>query len=152
MSARQESGADRAETARWLADRFDDGRSIMYSVSQDILAAFDGPGRAALETEARARRDHARGGTQVGIDARSIARRRWTEILGDVLVARRQIEAFIALREEEGLTSIDCLRIAKLVRRKRDDEALRWVERGLALDKEGSTSRDAPARTRGARA
>lgn len=59
------------------------------------------------------------------------------EILRAIYVAQREIKAYIALSEQTELKQEDCLAVAKMLVPRKPNEALAWVERGRALDREG---------------
>jgi uncharacterized Zn finger protein len=66
-------------------------------------------------------------------------RRRWGEVLRVIYLQQRNLAAYLALCEATELTPRDCLAIATLLKaRRRPDEALTWVERGIELDKKRS--------------
>ena len=62
------------------------------------------------------------------------ARRRWSNTLRTIYVARKNVEAYVAIAEETGLTAQDCHAVATiLVSRRKLEEALSWVERGVDI-------------------
>src|ERR1035437_1829779 len=68
---------------------------------------------------------------------REYLRRHCGEVLRTIYLAQKNVAAYVALTTETGLTAEDCHAVATLlVTRRMPDEALAWVERGLALDRE----------------
>jgi tetratricopeptide (TPR) repeat protein len=62
------------------------------------------------------------------------ARRRWGGVLKTLLAGQSDVDAFIALCERTAFETKDCQAIAKLYRRRRrPEDALIWVERGLEI-------------------
>ena len=67
------------------------------------------------------------------------ARRRWGEILKTLLAGQRNVAAYIALCEQTELKAKDCKAVAKIYRsRRRPEDALSWVERGLEIARSNS--------------
>lgn len=141
IKAGQGAGADPADTAaRLLVWISDDPYGFCYHLERDAAKAFDKAGLAAFERQIRARFDAAAevkpepaGSFRSNPD---YARRRWGEVLRTLYVAQKNVAAYVALSEETGLTAQDCHVIATLlVGRRKPEEALAWVERGLGIDK-----------------
>jgi len=126
----QAAGADPHTTASTLlAWMDDDPYAFCYQIEKDAAAAFDEAGLAAFEKQIGDRFDTA------SADPSSWTYRRMAEILRAIYVARRDIQAYIALAEQTELKPEDCLAIAKLFVPREPNEALAWVERGRALDR-----------------
>jgi len=141
IKARQAAGSDADETARLLLGRIEndpygfadslepDAQNVM---SKDGLAALERQVRARFEAKAAAERpsDHA------DRPDPSYARRCWGDMLRAIYARQRDVRAYVALCEQSELSAQDCLAVATMLmgRRKRD-EALAWVERGLAVGK-----------------
>jgi uncharacterized Zn finger protein len=69
-------------------------------------------------------------------DRSEYARRRWGEALRTLYLEQKNVAAYVSLAEETGLTAQDCHAVAALlVTRRRPEEALAWVERGIDLDR-----------------
>ena len=149
IKARQAAGADPGETAvRLLACMDDDPYGFCYHLERDVAKAFDKAGSAAFEKQVRARfaaavtPEPAPGGPHR--DRSEHLRRRWGQVLRTLYLEQKNVAAYVALAEETGLTAPDCHAIATLlVTRRKPEEALAWVERGIALDE--TTSRGAMA-------
>ena len=142
IKARQASGADPNETAaRLLAWMDDDPYALCYDIEKDASKAFDKAGLAAFERQIRTRFEAAgtvkpAQGNAVGREPEYL-RRRGSEILRTIYLAQRNLAAYIALTTQTGLTAKDCHALATiLVTRRKPDEALVWVKRGVALDRE----------------
>jgi len=142
IKARQSAGADPDETAtRLLASMDDDPYGFCHRLGKDAAKALDKAGLAALEKQVRARFDAAATLTPVpGELARRNPEyeRRWCgEMLRNLYVAQKNIDAYVTLSEATGLTAKDCHALAlMLASRRKLADALSWVERGLALDKQ----------------
>jgi len=131
IRARQASGADPGRTTSTLLGWMDDDPyAFCYEIEKDAVAAFDKAGLAAFERQVRARLDAA------SEDRSSWEYRRASGILRAIYCAQRDVQAYIALAEETGLKPEDCLAVAKLLATRKPGEALAWVERGRALDRD----------------
>jgi hypothetical protein len=131
IRARQASGAEPDKTAsRLLAWMDDDPYAFCYEIEKDAAAAFDRAGLAAFEKQIRARFEAA------SAEPSSWPYRRGAEILRAIYCAQRNVQAYIALAEQIGLKPKDCLAVARLLVPRKPSEALAWVERGRALDRE----------------
>jgi hypothetical protein len=142
VKARQAAGADPGETAaRLLAWMDDDPYGFASDLDGEAFAALDRPGRAAFVREVRTRFEAAAKAapapsTGAGWRTPDGERRRWGSTLRTLYAAQKDVGAYVALAEATGLTAKDCQAVAKmLAARRRPGEALGWVERGLALDK-----------------
>jgi len=141
IKARQADGADPDETAsRLLGWMDDDPYGFCYQLEKDAVKVFDKAGLAAFVQQIRARFDSAAKATPKTDgslrDGPESIRRRWGEVLRTLYVAQKDVEAYVALAEETGLAAQDCHAIATLlVTRRKPEEALAWVERGIDLDK-----------------
>jgi hypothetical protein len=133
IRARVAAGADREETAKTLLDWMDeDDYGFCHQLEQEAVKAFDKEGLAALERQVRARPQEP-----AAQDTHSayVCRRRG-EILRAIYAQRQDVAAYVAISRKTGLSPQDCLVVAALLKaRRKPDEALRWVERGLALEK-----------------
>jgi hypothetical protein len=131
IKARQTSGADPHRTASILLGWMDDDPyAFCYEIEKDAAAAFDKTGLAAFEKQIRAHFEAA------SMAPASWEYRRASEILRAIYCVQRDIQAYSALAEQTGLKPEDCLAIAKLLVAEQPGEALIWVERGRALDRE----------------
>lgn len=132
IRARQAAGADAAETARMLLSWMEsDDYGYCLRLEREAVKGLD---RAGLRAFERAVRDRPNGG-----DRESYAHRRKIEILKAIHEARREVDAYAALCEEEGgLAPADCEVLAQMsLKRRRPQDALAWIDRGLDLEKKG---------------
>ena len=142
IKARQAAGANRDETATRLLSWMDnDDYGFCHGLEKNAANAFDQAGLAAFVTQVRARfaaADKADRKTEGTFkDNADYLRRRWGKVLRTLHAAQNDVAAYIALADETGLTAQDCHAIATLlVGRRKPEEALGWVERGIDLDKQ----------------
>ena len=131
IRARQASGSDPDVTAatllRWMDD---DPYGFCYEIEKDAAAAFDEPGRAAFEKQIRARFE------TVAEDPSGWRFRRLSAVLRAIYAAQAAVAAYVEHAERTGLTSLDCLAIARLLVVQQPADALSWAERGQAMDRE----------------
>jgi len=140
IEARQAAGVDPDATAtRLLAWMDDDPYGFCHQLEKDAAQAFDKAGLAAFERQIRARFDAAAtikpapGGSLRS--SPEYAHRRWGETLRTLYLAQKNVQAYVALAEETGLSPQDCHALATLLlARRKPADALAWVERGLAID------------------
>ena len=142
IKARQGSGADPDETATRLLSFMDrDTYGFSNGLEKEAAKALDKAGLAALELKVRVRFEAAAtaksptdGSLRSDPDC---PRRRWGGVLRSVYLAQRDVAAYVALSERTGLTAQDCQAIATLlVARRKPQDALDWVERGLGIEKQ----------------
>jgi hypothetical protein len=131
IKARQAGGADPDETAATLLVWMDnDPYAFCYEIEKHISAAFDQGGRTAFEKQIRARFEKASGNPS------SWDYRRLSAVLRSVYLAQRNAAAYVAHAERTGLAPADCLAVAKLLAARKPADALAWVERGRAMERE----------------
>jgi tetratricopeptide (TPR) repeat protein len=136
MKACQASGLDRHETAKsLLAWMEDDPYGFCYHLDREAVKVLDKQGLDAFARCVRAKFEMA---AKPGNDEKErfpgYASRRWGGVLKTIVAAQRNIDAYIALCEETELGTEDCKTIADMYRsRRRFDDALAWVERGLEI-------------------
>ena len=139
LKARQAAGVDRDETAKlllaWMAD---DPYGFCYHLEREAVKVLDKKG---LDAFARQIREKFETVAASGNDGKKhfpdLARRRWGEALKTILSAQRNIDDYIALCKKTGLRAEECKVIADMYRRRRRlDDALAWVERGLEIARE----------------
>jgi hypothetical protein len=147
IKARQASGADPDETVVGLLAWMDnDPYALCYEVEKDAAKAFNKAGLAAFEKRIRARFEAAATvkpaqGKALGHEAEYL-RRRCSEILRTIYLVRRNLAAYLAHATQTGITARDCHALAAmLLARRKPEEALAWVERGIALDRENPHGR-----------
>jgi hypothetical protein len=131
IKARQASGAEPDKTASTLlAWMNDDPYAFCHEIEKDAAAAFDKAGLATFEKQIRERFEAA------STDPSSWPYRHCSKILREIYRSQRNIQAYIRLTEQTKLEPDDCLAVAKLLAPRKPGEALQWVERGCALDRE----------------
>jgi hypothetical protein len=149
IRARQAEGANPDETvSRMLAWMDNDDYGFCYHIEKDAAKVLDKANLAAFVTQVRARFDAAANAPRkvdgTHNDRPDYARRRDSEILRTLYAVQKDVVAYVALAEETGLTAQDCHAVATLLAgRRKPEEALAWVERGIDLDKRtphGSTA------------
>jgi len=108
-----------------------DDYGYCHGLEKEAVKALDRAGLAAFEQAVR------EGAGAAGKE--SYANRRKVEILKAIYQARRDVSAYAALCETEGdLAPADCETLAEMcLKRRRPEDALAWVERGLELEKKG---------------
>jgi len=140
IQSRQAAGADRDGTAKsLLAWMKDDPYGFCNSLDREAVKALDKKGLDAFVRRIRSEFESAK--ARDGKDERpsGYARRRWGGVLKTLLAARRDIDAYITICELTELGAEECKTIAMMYRRKRrPEEALSWVERGLELARSDS--------------
>jgi tetratricopeptide (TPR) repeat protein len=142
VKARQAGEADPDDTAgRLLAWMDHDQYGFFYHLERPLVKAANAQTLAAFEQRIRKRLEATATGPETpDRDKQQPARWRWATILRGILEAQRNVEAYIALCEETGVTAQDCLTLAKLLQpRRKLTDALTWVRRGLDLDKRSSS-------------
>lgn len=141
IRARQAAGADRDETARLLLRWMDDDP---YGFCNDLeLAAvkvLDPSGLAAFERDVRAHFDEESAALsqrkRLAEPNPNYARDRWARMLKAVYSQQRNVRKYIGLTAQTELTQADCEAIAAMFQaRRKPNDALAWVERGLAIEK-----------------
>lgn len=141
IQARQAAGADRDATARLLLAWMDaDDYGFCNDLERAAVQVLDRAGLEAFERELHARFDKERAALsqRKGPAAQNpnYARNRWGDMLRAVYSQQRNIEAYLDLTGQIGLTQADCEAIATMFQAKRKpDEALTWLERGLGIEK-----------------
>jgi len=136
MRSRQTADADADETARMLlAWMEDDPYGFCHHLDREGVKVLDKPGLAAFSAQIRAKYESSTAAPPDGGDrATSYARRRWGGALKTLLAAQRDIDTYVAVCEQTELISRDCRTIAEMYRRRRrPQDALSWVERGLEI-------------------
>jgi hypothetical protein len=131
IKARQASASEPDKTvSTLLAWMDDDPYAFCHEIEKDAAAAFDKAGLAAFEKQIRQRFEAA------SADPSSWPYRHCSVILRAIYRSQRNVQAYIKLTEQTGLEPEDCLAVAKLLAPRKLGEALDWIERGCALDRE----------------
>jgi hypothetical protein len=136
IKARQAGDADPNQTAAWLLARMDDDPwGFAYHLERDAAKVMNKANLAAFARRVRQRFEGEPGTGKEEPRDPQYARNRWGEVLRAIHVAQNDVSAYVALCEETETTAQDCLAVATLLRAKKPDEALAWIDRGLELDK-----------------
>lgn len=139
IRARQAGGADPEETAQMLGAWMDDDPyGFCYHLEREASEVLDRKGLRALVAQIRSRYEAAQAASDQGEATPAYAQRRWGDALKTVLASAGDIEAFTALCEQTELRDEDCKTVAEIYRRRRrPEDALSWVERGLEISESG---------------
>ncbi len=130
IKARQKAGADPDETAATLLGWMDNAPyAFCYQIEKDVAKAFDKAGLAAFESLIRAR-------FEATPSKEEYDRRRWSGVLRAVYLAQNNPVAYQSLAKQIGLNPQDCFALATIFVSRKPDLALKWVERGIGLDRE----------------
>jgi hypothetical protein len=134
VRARQGAEASAETTAKTLLMWMDrDDYGFFNDLGSDAAKVLDQPGLAAFEKEVQGRfeescqkRKYQSGGH---------AQNRWAQILRSIYAQKRKVDEYLAIAERTGLTPVDCATIASMFEaRHKIGDALRWIERGIALE------------------
>ncbi len=130
IEARQAARANPDETATLLLDRMEnDPYGFLNDISRDAAKVMNKHGLAAFERAVKSRFDEQGETKQRG--------GRWGAVLRDSSVQKNDVCAYVALCEQTEFRRQDCLALAQMLHKQRKAaEALAWVDRGLALEKE----------------
>jgi tetratricopeptide (TPR) repeat protein len=141
IRARQAVGADPAQTAaRLLAWMDDDPYGFASDLDSGAAKALDMAGLAEFVRQVEARFEAAATAklTPGELSTRTAESQRRVRgaVLRRLYLAQKNLEAYIALTQRTGRTAQDCHALATmLIARRKPQEALAWVERGIELDK-----------------
>jgi uncharacterized Zn finger protein len=130
IRARQAAGADSEETVKslyaWIQN---DDYGYCHDLEPQAVGSLDKGGLRALEQMAREIADASAKETY--------AHRRNIEVLKAIHVKRGDVRAYQALCEAEAdMAPADCEKLAEMyLTRRKVEDALAWVERGLELEK-----------------
>jgi tetratricopeptide (TPR) repeat protein len=133
IKSRQTANHDPDETARFLLSWMEgDPFGYCHNLDRQVVKVLDKKGLEAFIGQIRAKFEFAQ-----GLDEKRFpgyARRRWDGALKTLLAGQGNVEAYVALCEQTELEARDCLAIAKIYQsRRRPEEALTWIERGLEI-------------------
>ncbi len=141
IKARQAARADADETARLLLGRIENDpygfastleRDAVKVMNKDALTVFARQVRARFEAKDATGPASNRGLRRAPADAR----RRWGQMLRAIYTQQRDVRAYVELCEQTQLSAQDCLAVATMFKaRRKRDEALAWVDRGLVAGK-----------------
>nr|WP_045220100.1 DUF6880 family protein [Desulfonatronum thioautotrophicum] len=135
VTARQEANFDPDETAialiSWMED---DPYGFCHDLDRGIVNVLDKKGMEAFTLQLRLKFESSSVQGNKEKRGSDYARHSWGRALKTLLAAQRNVGAYIEICEQTELESKDCLTIAKIYKsRKRPEEALAWVDRGLKI-------------------
>jgi Family of unknown function (DUF6880) len=140
IAARQAAKENPDETARLLlAWMEDDPYGFCHNLEREVVKDFDERGLEAFVRRIRSKFEFCLAGGNEEKRSVEYAIRKWGGVLKTLLAAQRSIDAYIALCNRIGLESKDCKAIAEIyLSRRRPEDALSWVERGLEIERSDS--------------
>jgi hypothetical protein len=140
IKARQAANDHPDETARSLLSWMeDDPYGFGRDLDREAVKVLDKKGLDAFVHRVRSKFESSL--TQDDKEKRfpGYARKRWGRALKTLLAGQRNVDAYIALCEQTELEAKDCKAIAEMYRsRRRPENALSWVERGLEITRSDS--------------
>jgi Family of unknown function (DUF6880) len=133
ITARQAARACPQQTAAHLLTWMDtDQYGFCHQLERQAAPALDEAGLAALTDQIQARFEAAEQATAAsdGSDrANQYSRHRWAEALRTLHATRNDLDAYVELAQQTGLTTDDCLTLANLLATQGDPaQALSWVD------------------------
>lgn len=154
IKARQTAHADGERTAERLLDWMDkDDYGFCYQLEREAVKVLNRDGLSHFTSQVLKRFNNARPPSKTPNKEEqkplniSNRQRYWSGVLKTCYAAQRNLAAYIALCEETVLLPIDCEIIAGMLQaRRKPEQALEWVERGLDLEnrhaiREGTSSK-----------
>jgi len=138
VQSRQAANHDPVETAKFLLSWMeDDPYGFCHNLDCQVVKVLDKKGLEAFVGQIRAKFESA-----PSLDEKrypGYTRRRWGGALKTLLAGQGDVEAYKAFCEQTELDPKDCLAIAQIYQsRRRPEEALTWVERGLVIARSGN--------------
>jgi tetratricopeptide (TPR) repeat protein len=139
IQARQAAAADADKTAEILLSWMEnDDYGFCSDLKSEAAKVLDRTGLASFERAVRARFESAclEPEERVGGYYRDF----WGQVLRSIFAQQRNIDKYLALTAQTSLTQADCEVVATILQAKRKPhEALVWLERGIEIDKSGSS-------------
>lgn len=139
IQARQAAAADADKTAETLLSWVEnDDCGFCGDFKSEAAKVLDRAGLASFERAVRVRFESAcfKSEERVG----GYYRDSWGQVLRSIYARQRNIEKYLALTAQTSLTQADCEVVATIFQAKRKpDEALAWLDRGIEMDKSGSS-------------
>jgi len=138
IQARQAAGADPGATAEilltWMKN---DDYGFCNELGSDAVKVLDSAGMAAFERAVRVRFEDSCGKREQKTG--NYIRDQWGQILRSIYAQQRSVEKYLDLTARTGLTQTDCETVATMLQAKRKpNEALSWLERGIEMENAGS--------------
>lgn len=133
VQARRTAKDDPGETARLLISWMeDDPYGFCHHLDRAVVNALNKKGLDAFVHQVRSKFESIPAQDDSEKGSHDYARRRWGEVLKNLLAAQRDAEAYITFCDQTEFLAKDCVAIAKIyLSRRRREDALAWVERGL---------------------
>jgi tetratricopeptide (TPR) repeat protein len=117
----------------------EDDYGFCFEIEKRAVEAFDRRGLAAFEEAVRSRFDSAPSPEPGANREADYERRRRANMLKTVYARQRNVDAYLGVCGDE-LTPRDCEVVAEIhKKRRKPEEALSWVERGIELESKGGT-------------
>lgn len=141
IRARQSAGAPPDETAATLLSWIDeDDFGFCNRLEESAVEALDRKGLSAYECAVR--REWLDSGSGKGNEA-DFRRRQAFNALRSIYAMRGDVAGYEEVCEEAGaLEPADCQKLAEIcMRRRRPEDALAWIERGLSIEESGARPR-----------
>lgn len=140
IESRQAANDDPDETAKSLLSWMeDDPYGLCYDLDREVVNVLDKKGLVAFVRQVRSKFESALIRDDEEKRLPGYARRRWGGALKTLIAGQRDVDAYIALCEQTEIEAKDCKTIAKIYRsRRRPEDALSWVERGLEIARSDS--------------
>ena len=138
IKSRKAANHDPNETAKSLLFWMEvDPYGFCHDLDRQVVKVLDKKGLEAFVGQIRAKFESA-----PSLDEQrypGYTRRRWGGALKTLLAGQGDVEAYKAFCEQTEFAAKDCLAIADIYQsRRRPEEALAWVERGLAIARSGN--------------
>lgn len=133
IKSRQAANHAPDATAKLLLYWMDeDPYGFCHNLERQAVKVLDKKGLNALVSQIRAKFESV--SSQAEQRFSEYAHRKWGDALKTLLAGQRDVKAYISLCEQTEFNTQDCLTIAKIYQnRRRPEDALTWVERGLAI-------------------
>ncbi len=140
IKARQAANDDPNKTAKALLSWMEeDPYGFCHDLDREAVNVLDKKGLEAFVCQVRFKFESVLTRDDKEKRFPGYARRRWGGALKTLLAGQRNVDAYIALCEQTELEAEDCKAIAKIYRsRRRPENALSWVERGLEIARSDS--------------
>jgi hypothetical protein len=140
IKARQAANDDPDETASSLLSWMeDDPYGFCHDLDREAVEVLDKKGLEAFVRQIRFKFESPLNRDDKAKYSPGYARRRWGGALKTLLAGQRNVDAYIAICEQTELEAKDCKTIAEMYRsRRRPEDALSWVERGLEIARSDS--------------
>lgn len=142
IEACQAANHDPDKTAKallcWMED---DPYGFCHDLDREAVKVLDKKGLDAFARRIRSKFESVLSQDDKDKRFSGYARLRWADVLKTLLAGLRDVDGYIALCEQTEFDTKDCKVIAQIYRRRRrPEDALSWVERGLEIARSDSRS------------